>query len=198
MKMKKITLPLLSAVLLGLGMTSCKDKNEAETKVVVTDSVEMDFKTNHYTFYSLSEGQEVPLSDSATTKWDIGINFVNIILNSHASGPGQGGVIVKSGNYESLTSAPTDGYAYDTSTTQLAINSNPFSPDAWFVYDPTTHAFSPKAGLFFIIKTADGKYAKLEILEVKYADYDPGAMYPKKLIYKFRYTYQSNGSVNFN
>lgn len=158
----------------------------------------MDFKTDHYTLYSLSEGKEIPLSDSATAKWDIGINFVNIILNSHASGPGQAGVIVKTGNYESATGAPTDGYSYDTTSMKLAINSNPYSPGAWYDYDPVTHAFSPKAGLYFFIKTANGKYAKLEILQVKYADYDPGAMYPKTLIYKFRYTYQSNGSVNFN
>lgn len=197
MKMKKIALPLLSVVLLGAGMTSCKDK-KVETKVVVTDSLVMDFKTNHYAFYSLSEGKEIPLSDSATTRWDFGVNLATIILNSNASGPGQAGVIVRAGNYESATSAPTEGYAYDTTFMKLAINSNPFSPGAWYDYVPATHAFSPKAGLYFILKTADGKYAKLEILEVKYADYEPGAMYPKNLIYKFRYTYQSNGSVNFN
>lgn len=198
MKMNKTILSLIAIVALGMAMTSCKDKKEAETKMVVTDSIKMDFKTNHYTLYSLEKGEEVPLSDSATTKWDFGINFVNIILNSHVSGPGQAGVIVKEGAYESLNSAPTEGYAYDTTSMKLAINSNPYSPGAWFVYDPVSHAFSPKAGVFFIIKTADGRYAKLEILEVKYADYDPGAMYPKKLIYKFRYTYQANGSVNFN
>lgn len=197
MKMKKIALPLLSIVVLGAGMTSCKDK-KVETKVVVTDSLVMDFKTDHYAFYSLSEGKEIPLSDSATTKWDFGVNLATIILNGHASGPGQAGVIVKTGNYESATSAPTEGYSYDTSSTQLAINSNPFSAGAWYDYVPATHAFSPKAGLYFIIKTADGKYAKLEVLEVNYADYEQGAMYPKTLIYKFRYTYQSNGSVNFN
>lgn len=196
MKMKKIALPLLSIVLLGAGLTSCKDK-KVETKVVVTDSIAWNFQSSHHVFYSLSEGKEITLADSATAKWDIGFNLATIILNSHASGPGQAGVIVKTGNYESATSAPTEGYSYDTTAMQLAINSNPFSPNAWYVYDPVTHAFSPKAGQYFIVKTADGKYAKLEMISV-IPVIDPGALYPKTLIYKFRYTYQSNGSVNFN
>lgn len=195
MKMKKITGPLFLLGLIILGMTSCK-KESQNTTLVVTDSISMPFKGSHFTLYSLSEGKVIPISDSATSRWDIGINFASIILNSHASGPGQAGVIVKMGDYTSFNSAPTDGYSYDTTTTRLAINSNPFSPGAWYIYDPVSHAFSPKAGLFFVIKTANGHFAKLEILQVKYADYDEGALYPKTLIYKFRFTYQDNGSAN--
>ncbi len=198
MKMKNITLGMIALGAITISMTSCeKDKTNTETKVVATDSVKMPFQSANYTFYSLENGKVVPLSDSATTNWDIGIRFTDIIVNSHASGPGQGGVITEtSGNYETFSTAPTTGYSFDTTTTKLVINGKYNDPGAWYLYNPVNHGFSPKAGWFFVIKTADGKYAKLEVTAVDYADYPQGSMYPNTLIYRFRYTYQADGSVN--
>lgn len=199
MKMKKITLPVLTVALFAIGMASCKNK-DVETKIIATDSIVVSkpFINTHFTFYSLKEGNIVPVSDSATTKWDFGINVATLIFNSHASGPGEAGVIVQTGNYESFTTAPASGYAYDTTKTKLAVNSTPMSPNAWYIYEPTTHAFTPKAGQFFVIKTADGHYAKMEVLRVDYGDYPQGSMFPNELIYRIRYTYQTNGSLNLN
>ncbi|TXH21327.1 MAG: hypothetical protein E6Q95_03995 [Chitinophagaceae bacterium] len=79
---------------------------------------------------------------------------------------------------------------------KLAIDYNAKSPNAWYIYNSTSHSFSPKAGLFFVIRTADGKYAKLEITSVNYEDLQPGAPFPSSLKYKFRYFYQKDGSTN--
>lgn len=197
--MKRIVIASLLAVFLIGGILSCK-KTDAptETKTVVKDSLKMVFRGPHYTLYSLKEGKEIPIADSATTKWDFAISFSNIIVNSHASGPGQAGIIAQYGIYNDFKTAPTTGYAYDTTTTRLAIDGNPKSPNAWYVYNPVNHGFAPKAGLFFVLKTADGKYAKLEITDVNYADYPTGSMYPNFLIYKFRYLYQRDGSTNLS
>jgi hypothetical protein len=163
--------------------------------ITVTDSIEIPFSTNNYTFYSFKDSSVVANSDSATTKWDFGIRLVNIIVNSHASGPGNAGVITESGLFDNFAAAPSSGYAYDTTTTSLGIDAG--VTNGWYDYDINTHAFSPKAGRFFVIRTADNHYAKLEILAVNYAGFVSPTAPPTTLIYKFRYTYQADGSRNF-
>ena len=199
MEMKTIKLGVLVFAALTIGLISCeknKDKTPpVETKISVTDSIEIPFSSTKYTFYSFKDSSVVSNSDSATNKWDFGIRFVNIIVNSHSSGPGNGGVIVQSGAYDNFTSAPATGYSYDTTATKPAIDAG--FTTGWYNYNPTTHAFSPKAGQFFVFKTADGHYVKMEITEVKYAGYTPPNPTPTTLIYKFRYTYQADGSGNF-
>lgn len=199
--MKTMKLSAIGIIAVVTGIISCSKKENPNppskpTTYTVTDSIEIPFSTSHYALYSFKDSSEVALGDSATTKWDFGIRFVNIIANSHFSGPGNGGVITQTGDFNTFTTAPDNGYAYDTSATQLAINAG--FTDGWYNYDPNTHAFSPKAGEFFIFRTAEGNYAKMEILSVTYAGYTPPNPTPTTLIYKFRYTYQSNGSKTFN
>lgn len=196
MNKKGIALSALLALTVALGFTACTKDADTQKQAVVNDSLKMTFRASNHTLYSLKDGKEISLTDSASTKWDIGIKFYNIILNSNASGPGKAGVIVKYGNYDDFKVAPTTGYSYDTTTTKLAIDYNYKSPNSWYNYIPANHGFAPKAGLFFVIKTAEGKYAKLEIVGVNYLDLVEGAMFPKFLQYKFRYFYQKDGSTN--
>ncbi|TXH21328.1 MAG: hypothetical protein E6Q95_04000 [Chitinophagaceae bacterium] len=99
MNMKGIALSALLAATVALGFTSCTKDSDTKTQAVVTDSLKTGtFNANNHTLYSLKEGKVIPLSDSATTKWDIGIKFYNIILNSNASGPGNAGAIVNFGS----------------------------------------------------------------------------------------------------
>lgn len=200
MKMKASALMMLAIGTIILSTVGCKKENstpDVETKVTATDSVTIPFRDDHYVFYSLKDGKVVPLADSASTKWDFGLRFASIIVNSNASGPGQGGIIVKTGSYDDFDTAPETGYAYDTTTTNLAVNSNPRSEGAWYIYVPGGHQLTPKAGLFFVIRTADGKYAKMEVMQVTYSGWDPAVdTYPDNIVYKFRYVYQADGSTN--
>ena len=197
MKMKSLKLSMLALAAVVIGLVSCtKDDvpNPAPTPAVsVTDSIEIPFATNNFTLYSFKDSAVVSNNDSATTKWDIGIRLVSIIVNSHASGPGNAGVITQSGIYDAFKIAPENGYAYDTTTSKTAIDAG-FST-GWYNYDDATHAFSPKAGKFFVIRTADNHYVKMEVLSVGYKDFI--GQVPVTLIYKFRYSYQADGSRNF-
>lgn len=196
MKMKNVKISLLAAAIAVAGLVSCgKEELPAPPPVTVTDSVEIPFTANNYLLYSFKDSAVVALADSATTKWDFGLRFVNIIINSHYSGPGNGGVITQSGIYDNYATAPTTGYAYDTTATQLAIDAS--LNTGWYNYDENTHAFSPKAGQFFVIRTADNHYVKMEILSVTYAGYVSPTAPPTTLIYTFRYTYQADGTTNF-
>ena len=185
----KVVTPAGTATLAGFTL------NISAPSISVTDSIEIPFSSNNYTFYSFKDSSVIPNSDSATTKWDFGIRFVNIITNSHASGPGNGGVITQSGIYDNFTTAPLSGYSYDSTTTSLGIDAG--LTTGWYNYNSTTHAFSPKAGQFFVFRTADNHYVKMEIIAVTYAGYTPPNPTPTTLIYKFRYTYQADGSRNF-
>ena len=197
--MKTMKLSVLAFAALTIGIISCKkdnDKTPVDTKVTVIDSISAPFgATKPYTFFSFKDSAVVANSDSATTKWDFGVRYVSIIVNSHASGPGNAGVILQPGIYDNFTAAPESGYAYDTTASQPAINTGLHT--GWYHYDPAdpTHTFYPISGQFFVFKTADNHYAKMEILSVGYADFV--GQTPETLIYKFRYTYQADGSRNF-
>ena len=198
MKTKNMKISLLAVAVVVTGLMSC-GKEEVPPppptpSISIVDSVEIPFSSNNYLFYSLKDSAVVATSDSATTKWDFGFRFVNIIVNSHSSGPGSAGVITETGIYDNFTTAPETGYAYDTSATQPAINAG--LTTGWYNYDENTHAFSPKAGQFFVIRTADNHYAKMEILSVTYAGYVSPTAPPTTLIYKFRYNYQADGTGN--
>ena len=198
--MKTMKLSMLALSVLMIGLTSCsKDSVEdTPTTVTKTDSINVPFSAMApNTFFSFKNGAVVANSDSATTKWDFGLRFVNFIFNSNASGQGNAGVIVKQGLFDTTTVAPLNGYAYDTTATATS-SIKPAIPfdvhNSWFLYDDLTHAFSPKAGWYFIIRTADNHYVKMEILSVGYKDLV--GQVPNTLIYKFRYTYQADGSTN--
>ena len=196
--MKNMKISLLAVAVAVTGLMSC-GKEEVPAlpptpSASIVDSVEIPFSSNHYTFYSLKDSAVVALSDSATTKWDFGLRFVDIIVNSQSSGPGNAGVITETGLYDNFTTAPATGYAYDTTAAQPAINVG--LTTGWYNYDQNTHAFSPKAGQFFVIRTADNHYAKMEILSVTYSGYVSATAPPTTLIYKFRYNYQEDGTGN--
>lgn len=199
MKMKTLKLSMMAIVATVTGLMSCgKEEVPApppNPSVTITDSIEIPFSSNNYTLFSLKDSSIVSNSDSATNNWDFGIRFVSIILNSHASGPGNAGVITQTGIFDNYTMASANGYAYDTTTTNLAIDAG--LTTGWYNYNDVTHAFNPKAGLFFVIRTADNHYAKLEITAVDYAGYVSPTAPPTTLIYHFRYSYQSDGSGNF-
>ncbi|MBS1760272.1 MAG: HmuY family protein [Bacteroidetes bacterium] len=180
----------LSALALTVLFVSCKkDKADPTPTTVKTKSISVNFNpASQFTFFSFKDTTVVENSDSATGKWDFGLRLTTFLVNSNSSGPGNAGVILLNTPYDNVYSASEAGYAYDTTTTQRAIKDG-----SWYDYNPATHAFVPKAGKTFVFRTADGHYAKMELLSV---DYEPFiGMTPQKLIYKFRYVYQPNDGM---
>ena len=195
MKMKTLKVSVLACAALVTGLISCDpNKDVPQTKVTKTDSIQVAYSsTAPNTFFSFKNGAIIANSDSASTKWDFGVRNVNFIVNSNSSGPGNAGVITQLGVYDTYTQAAESGYAYDTTATQTAINAT-FN-NGWYIYNSTTHLFYPKAGQFFVIRTADNRYVKMELLSVTYLPFT--GQTPLTLIYKFRYVYQADGSRNF-
>lgn len=155
-----------------------------------------------YTFFSLADGALVANSDSATSKWDIGFRGTTIITNGGNSGPGAGGAFVQVGLFSDITAVSNDStFRTDAAPSSYAITTG--SNRGWYVYDGPNNLITPIPGRVLMIRTATGKYAKLEI-----NNYYKGGVTPattasdnikltEQRYFTFRYTYQPNGTKNF-
>ena len=209
----KITLVLVSTT----QMLACS-KSETITTPVVTVSTKvvndliadtvlgltsngMPYSAGKYTFYSLENNTIVPSTDSATAKWDLAFMSTRILTNGGTSGPALGGAFIYTGLFDDLKIIPADSIFKTDNAPTYAITTG--SGKGWYTYDQLTSLITPLAGRVLVIRTASGKYAKLEITSY----YKGGVTLPvsasdvekltKQRYYNFRYTYQSNGSKVF-
>ncbi len=188
MKYKSLLL-LASAAMIVL--TACKKDDEVVPQPATENTavVKVNFSpVKPYTFFSFKNNAIVANADSVSAKWDFALRLTTFLVNSNASGPGSAGVIMQNGVFDNVTVAPTTGFAYDTTSTKLAIKDG-----SWYDYNNATHSFIPKAGKVFIFRTADNKYAKMEILEANYEPFT--GMTPSIINYKIRFAYQADGST---
>ena len=207
-----ITSIMLTAVVF---FVACK-KNEAVIVETVTSSTvsslpadtiiglanQQPVGTGKFSFYSIETNSIIANADSNSKKWDIGLRGSTIITNAGTSGPGSGGAFVFKGTFDELKTIPTDStFRVDNGPTSYAITTG--SNKGWYVLDFVTNLLTPIPGRVLVIKTANGKYAKVEILNYYKGGVTPAAnatdaeKSSKQRFYTFRFTYQSNGSKTF-
>lgn len=177
-------------------------KDLAADTVLGIASNGMPYSAGKYTFYSLEKNAIVPNTDSASTKWDIAFVSTKILINGGTSGTGMGGAFVYTGLFDDLKTISADSvFKTDNAPASYAV---PYgSGKGWYTYDQATSLVTPLAGRVLVIKTASGKYAKLEIINY----YKGGVTLPvtasdadklsKQRYYTFRYIYQPNGTKTF-
>jgi hypothetical protein len=204
---KTIILGMLAGFLL---LGACKKKEEAKPAILevqIVSNLPADPTSNpstgqpqpasgKFTLYSLRENTIVPNTDSTTNKWDIGFRGTTIIVNGGAIRAGQGGAFIFTGLFEDLKEIDANQtFATDQSPTQLAIPTG--SGNGWYNYNPQQNWISPIPGKVLVIRTGDGKFAKVEILSYyKDAPTTP-SISAQARYYTFRYVYQPNGSKKF-
>lgn len=159
--------------------------------------------TSKFTFFSFKTGAIVDHADSATNKWDLGFRASTIIVNSATSGPGTSQVQIVNGIFDDITEAPAEGYKSDNDPSPIggAPNANLAIPtgsgNGWYTYDGTAQVNKPTAGKVILVKTSEGRYAKMEILSY-YKGAPPSPTYTNTpRYYTFRYVYQPNDSKSF-
>lgn len=167
------------------------DKNSVTTEQVVTATISMpdtgSAQDPHEVFFSFEDGTVVDAEDATGTNWDISFERPVIRLNGGTSGPGNAAATyVDDEDYNTVTEAPESGYVKDgdgpSDDSGLGLEDGNALTD-WFNYDGTV---IPKDRIY-IIRTATGKYAKIQLLDY-YNDAGTGGYY------KFKYTYQPGGS----
>ena len=219
MKTKFISMFAIIALSGAMMLFSCKkDKNETavlqskQVKDLQADTIigvytsgpatGQPYGSGKFTFYSLETNSLIANSDSATNKWDIGLRGTTIITNGGNSGPASGGAFVYVGTFDDLKSVPADSvFRIDNAPTSYAIHTG--SGNGWYSYNGATNIITPIPGRILVIRTASGKYAKIEIQNYYKGGVTPDASasdedkLKKQRYYTFRFIYQSSGSKNF-
>jgi hypothetical protein len=154
-----------------------------------------------FSFFSLETKSLIPNSDSATNRWDIAFRGTTILTNNGSSGPGNGGGFVQVGTFDGLTSISADSVFKVDAAPVYAITTG--SGRGWYTYDGANNLVTPTPGRVIVIRTASGKYAKLEISCYYKKGVTPAASASdtekekNQRYYNFRFQYQPDGTKNF-
>lgn len=148
--------------------------------------------TGAYTYFSLRENEVVPEADSATTAWDLAFRGTTILTNSGTSGPGEGGAVLVAQPFEAVVEAPAAGaFAVDAEGAPATVSDEQGS---WYHYNPATHVITPVPGRTLVIRTADGRYAKVRIVSYYKGNPDTVDADSASRYYTFDYVFQPDGS----
>ena len=196
------TIKLLTLLAIFIGFTSCSnDDDESPLAEVEADTVTNLFApqdggfgqpvSGDFTKFDFSSGT----STTSNTEWDIAFRGTDIIVNGGMSS----GAIdepERTGNAAAYFETETfSGVAQVNSTLLEQDSVNGYVLDDWYTYSgPPTHAIYPTAGKIIVIRTRDGKFAKMEILSY-YENGEPNAEFNNYRYYSFNYVYQPNDGV---
>jgi hypothetical protein len=128
-----------------------------------------------YTYFSLKTGEEV---EDSTQAWDLAFRATSVRV-----GPGVSAQLLDGADFDLVKEAPESGYSSG-------------SLPAWYDYSgEPNHTITPKLGKVLAVKTADGKYAKVQFLSYyKGAPSSPNGLNDEARYYTFRYVLQADGS----
>jgi hypothetical protein len=202
--MKKTAI-LLAALSISIASCSSDDDNGPEIQPVASEQV-----SNLYAPQTGGQGQgeisgEFTKFDFVTgqittseTDWDIAFRGTTIAINGGtetgtADEPernGNAGLTIVTGTFDSVTTAEGLSFAQDAEGS-LAIDTA--SEEGWYNYSgPPNHIISPIPGRILVIRTRDGHYAKIEILNYyKDAPAEP-ELTSEARYYTFNYVYNPN------
>lgn len=207
---------LLAAMAAVTAFSSCtkeqvKPQLEDGSSTVVTDlpgDVGSTINTGFKTFYfSFSTNAKVDTSAKKTTSWDIsfareynsyvGINSGTNETSYGFGGTGKGALIIVNQAYGQVKEAPSD--ADFTSKGVNSVGWDPGNGSGWYFYDLKTHIAVPVKGRTYVLRTAEGKYAKLELVSMyKGAPAVVTDLNWPSPYFTFRYYVQQDGSRNLS
>jgi len=121
---------------------------------------------------------------AGATDWDLGFRRYQIIANGGPAFVGEGGIVdLGPGRLEDVRTVPETGYQGNVGS------EDPRNPAiaGWYRYGFFSHLLTPKPHVW-AVRTADGRYAKMEIVGYYCPGAQPGCL-------TFRYVYQGDGSV---
>lgn len=157
-------LSLMTWAIYAEGVSTDMEKGvKGETKAPQEIKVvkDLDGNTKPFVYFSLVDGAIVPAENAKTTKWDIAFSRTTIAVNGGTSGPGQGGALILEQPFDKVQEVSGTNYKTDGEG-GYAIPGG--SGNSWYSYDMRVHAIQPIAGRTLLIKTAEGKLVKLQII----------------------------------
>jgi hypothetical protein len=137
--------------------------------------------TERWRFFDFSRGSRV--EPEGSLEWDLAFRRHEIIVNGGSGFEGAGGArIVSEESFGEVAELPGTGYE----ETEAGRDSMNPALEKWYDYGFTTHLLQPRP-VVYGIRTADGRYAKVELVSY----YCPGA---RSGCVTFRYVYQGDGT----
>lgn len=150
---------------------------------LVVDTVTIDARDpDAWAFFDFSRRGVV--SRPGPREWDLAARRYRMVVNGGAALPGGGGALALQAPWGAVREAPAGGYE----TTAGRLDAEPAHSvlDGWYRYDFLAHVLEPRDRTF-VVRTADGKYAKLRFLGYYCPEATPGCL-------TFEYAYQGDGS----
>ncbi|MGD1946240.1 MAG: HmuY family protein [Croceivirga sp.] len=135
---------------------------------------------------------------TSETEWDLALRGTTVAVNGgtttgtndEPARNGQGGATIVDGTFASVTSAEGLSFAVD-GTGAFAIPTG--SDNGWYNYNFMTNVVSALPGKIFVIRTHDGKFAKVEFLSYyENAPANPDGFADTPRFYTFNYVYNPN------
>lgn len=158
-------------------------------------------------YFSFKTGSKVEASKKVSAEWDIAFakeyNSYISINNATDSksfgfgGTGKGAMVVVNQPYDQVKQAPAD----DEFTTNgiTAAGWDPGSGNGWYFYELKTHIAVPIKNRTYVLRTADGKYVKLQLISMyKGAPATVSDLNWPAPYFTFRYYVQQDGSKNLS
>lgn len=142
---------------------------------------------------------ETGATTTSNTSWDIAFRGTNILVNGGSisgiseepSRTGSASAYTTTANFDEYATADISLLLQDAAS-GLAISAN----GGWYSYNPNTHVISATPGKIIIVKTTDGRYAKMEILSY-YKNMFVTTDINDSRYYTFKYVLSSQGSTKF-
>ncbi len=145
------------------------------------DTVTLDARSvDRWMLFDLATGQV----RTANTAWDIGVKRHRLVVNGGDGFAGNAGVMRLEVPFEEVREAPADGYI-PSRVTPGGDTVNAVLDD-WYSYDFFSHLLEPDP-VTFVLRTADGRYAKLRVLGYYCPGPEPGCL-------TIEYAFQGDGS----
>ena len=143
---------------------------------------------NVWIYFDFSRGAVVPVLDPKEDAWDLAFKRYVMRTNGGRSNPdGQGAVLkLPTREFAAVSQVPADvEFQADVHPKNRL---HPFNPvlEKWYNYSYLANVLAPKAEVY-VIRTQDGKYAKMRLLSYYCTGNVAGCM-------TFEYVYQGDGS----
>lgn len=116
--------------------------------------------------------------------WDVGVKRYRLVVNGGAGLAGEGAVSRLDSAFSQVSAAPAEGYRESRVTPGGDTVSAAL--DGWYAYSWFSHLLEPEPATF-VLRTHDGRYAKLAVLGYYCPGPEPGCL-------TIEYAYQGDGS----
>ncbi|MBS7788167.1 HmuY family protein [Flavobacterium sp. CYK-55] len=206
MRTSNILKSAIAIIAIGLLSACSNDNNDTTTKA----TLETKTFSNLYAPQTGGQGQPVggaftkfSFSQNTTVTddtWDIAFRGTTLLVNGGSeigitdepTRTGSGSISIVSNTLSAVTTLPSESSFNQDGAGSYAIPTG--SGNGWYNYNSTNNLITPIAGKIFVIKTHDGKYAKMEIISYyKDAPANPDTTSLSRY-YTFKYVYQPNGN----